>query len=882
MSNSNNTNDFPTSPEMESLMKTVTIKTPIASSGTSEPFTLGGPTLLQANSSSSSILTLKRLVLQQEQEFHVLPPIMMPNNDYSTLTESSLQQLVSSFSGASSSSNNNNNILDLYKIKSKIGEGSFGSVFKVKIKSTKEVLALKRISMNNGEGSGDSLDLGQSTGMSSSFLSSSKTAMVGKRVTENLNEFFALKELDHPCIVKVREAFLTFDDEQSLQQGSIKSVAYSMKFYENGSLADYIYKKKGNISYKTVKSVMIQLCLVLQYLHSRNLLHRDIKPQNIFIGTLIALKNSFIPHNHIDPALSSVIVILGDFGTVRKFNEGSLISTMVGSQFYMSPEVMYGEAYQLDADIWSMGVSIYQLATGVPKPIAMMAYRNEHSTIKSSLETALISNTMTENEKVECMELIDLIMQMFDLDPKKRLSIEDLLSSKPLKPYVNEVLLILSQYNLQIMQEGNEKLLKLVDDLRFNIVSNQGMRTTMRKTDSSSSFSPSSSQQNLSSTATSGRLLLVSSWWSSNLRIFSIDEKKTGPFDIVSNMPYLLDLKSDLTCEQILPLSRDEIILGLNSGEIVKLRRDGGHSFKELLRAIAHKDRVKCLKLFPNVFNSVLNLDDLFASGSYNKSVKVWKRSSFECVKQFEHESGNVYALATTYNLRNNQQPSLISVGSDTSIYEWDLEKCVNVRDKAHSDDIYACEFLNLSQPLLLTGSFKELKGWDHRQHKPSIFLSQAHSNYINKIITLEPKSNSSCLYRDGNHFLTCSNDGMIKLWDVRKLQDGTSTTSKGAENAIQTFKVNLDGIKTLHVISSERDLGGVSTTLSTTTTTSAIQPSQSGSITTTSVEENVIAYGTKRGKLGFIDLNNFTMIKSFNAIRGVVGLVDVSGIQIL
>lgn len=596
-------------------------------------------------------------------------------------------------------------------------------------------------------------------------------------------------------------------------------------------------------------------CLNSHEFTSHSLTNRDIKPQNIFIDSLYSLKNSFIPQNQIDPALSSVIVILGDFGTVRKFNEGSMIRTMVGSQFYMSPEIMYGESYQLDADIWSMGVSIYQLATGVPKPIAMMAYRNEYVIIKSSLESALISDKLNEDEKVECMELIDLIMQMFDLDPKKRHSIEYLLSSKSLKPYVNDVLLILSQYNLQIMQEGNEKLLKLVDDLRFNIVSNQGMRTTIRKTDSSSSFSSSPStisQQNLS-TNTNGRLLLVSSWWSSNLRIFPVDEKKSGPFDVLSNMPYLLDLKSDLTCEQLLPLSKEEIILGLNSGEIVKLRREGGHSFKELLRAIAHKDRVKCLKLFPNVFNSSLNMDDLFASGSYNKSVKVWKRSSFECVKQFEHESGNVYALATTYNLRNNQQPSLISVGSDMSIYEWDLEKCVNVRDKAHNDEIYACEFLQLSQPLLFTGSFKEMKGWDHRQHKPSISLSQAHSNYINKIIALEPKSDSSCLYRDGNHFLTCSNDGMIKLWDVRKLQD---STLKSAEmNAVQTFKVNLDGIKTLHVISSTGEK---------------------------STEENVIAYGTKRGKLGFIDLNNFTLVKSFNAIRGVVGLVDVSGIQIL
>ena len=553
-------------------------------------------------------------------------------------------------------------------------------------------------------------------------------------------------------------------------------------------------------------------------------MYRDIKPANIFIDYLKTEK-TFLPEEYFKEEESSIVVILGDFGTVRKYNEGSMVQTTVGSQMYMSPEILYGENYQVDADVWSLGASLFELATYKPKPIAMMLYKREGPTVKKNLEDALLLNNeyiKTEQDSNDCLEFINLIMDMFTLEVSKRPTIETLLSSPCLKPQLDRVLLITSQYTSQMIQEENELLVKLVEDLKYNVTStsSQGLKTFMKKNLLATTKDNDGKKNNL---------LLVASWWSSNLRIFPVaPQNENSPLEI-SNVPYILELKSDITCEQMMPVSESEVILGLQSGEIVKIRREGSHSFKEISRLNAHKHRLKCFRQ--------LN-DQYFASGAYNKSVKIWDLTNLECVQTFKHESGHVFALASTNSSRSIQETSLFSVGADMSIYEWDFEKCLQKREKAHSDEIYSCLY-NSNSSVLLTGSFKELKGWDKRQHQPIINFSP-HSNYINKIVEIE-KSYDGQEFRDGNHFITCSNDGFIKLWDVRKLPSNSSS-----DQECKSFKVNLDAIKTLHVYS------------------------------------NTIFYGTKRGRMGTLDLKTFTSIKTYNAIKGVVGVVDVSSIQML
>lgn len=88
-----------------------------------------------------------------------------------------------------------------------------------------------------------------------------------------------------------------------------------------------------------------QTCLALKYIHDLKILHRDIKASNIFLNVNNRLK-------------------LGDFG-VSKTLKGTLdaATSVVGTPYYMSPEVYQNKPYTLKSDIWALGCFLYELCT---------------------------------------------------------------------------------------------------------------------------------------------------------------------------------------------------------------------------------------------------------------------------------------------------------------------------------------------------------------------------------------------------------------------------------------------------------------------------------------------------------------------------------------
>ena len=98
---------------------------------------------------------------------------------------------------------------------------------------------------------------------------------------------------------------------------------------------------------KTIFSYFSQILDGLAHIHSYGLIHRDIKPSNILIG----------PGNTIK---------IGDFGVARSINSSELIMTMVGTPYYLAPEIILGIGYTTQADIWSVGCVFYELLTLKP------------------------------------------------------------------------------------------------------------------------------------------------------------------------------------------------------------------------------------------------------------------------------------------------------------------------------------------------------------------------------------------------------------------------------------------------------------------------------------------------------------------------------------
>lgn len=113
---------------------------------------------------------------------------------------------------------------------------------------------------------------------------------------------------------------------------------------DNGDLGQYLKKQNGvYLPEKDVWWFFIQTCLGIQYLHSRRILHRDLKTINLFLNKDLTLK-------------------IGDLGVAKEVQE-SHTNTIVGTPYYLSPELCEEKPYNNKSDIWSLGCILYELCT---------------------------------------------------------------------------------------------------------------------------------------------------------------------------------------------------------------------------------------------------------------------------------------------------------------------------------------------------------------------------------------------------------------------------------------------------------------------------------------------------------------------------------------
>jgi len=150
-----------------------------------------------------------------------------------------------------------------------------------------------------------------------------------------LQEANLLRDLKHPFIVQYVDSFI----EDS-------ALVIIMEYCSEGDLSSHIKKKKAKgerFSEEVVVSWMSQIVLALKYLHSCKILHRDLKSSNLMMTAEGSLK-------------------IGDFG-IAKVLEGSLehAQTIIGTPYYMSPELMENKPYSFKSDVWSVGCILYEL-----------------------------------------------------------------------------------------------------------------------------------------------------------------------------------------------------------------------------------------------------------------------------------------------------------------------------------------------------------------------------------------------------------------------------------------------------------------------------------------------------------------------------------------
>ena len=255
-----------------------------------------------------------------------------------------------------------------FKILSKLGEGAYSTVYKVKRNIDNNVYALKKVKLLN---------------------------LSEKEKQNSLNEVRLLASIKSNYVISYKEAF--FDEKD-------KTLGIVMEFADGGDLYQKIVEHKKTASFfeeTDIWRIFIQLVKGLKALHDLKILHRDLKSANVFL-------------------LRDGTAKLGDLN-VSKVARRGLGYTQTGTPYYASPEVWKDQPYDNKSDIWSLGCVLYEMITLRPP------FRAQNM---EGLYNKVIKGQLTKIPERFSDELFEIVKLLIQTNSDARPSCDDILKNK--------------------------------------------------------------------------------------------------------------------------------------------------------------------------------------------------------------------------------------------------------------------------------------------------------------------------------------------------------------------------------------------------------------------------------------------------------------------
>jgi len=297
---------------------------------------------------------------------------------------------------------------DFYDLQ-QIGRGSFGTVFRARRKMDREVYVLKEI----------------------------KLAGASKReIDAAVNECHFLAKIDSPYVIRYYDSFVEAEAE---------TLWLVMEYATGGTLRELIVSRQDPMNEDEAWYYICQILLGVASIHSLRIIHRDIKSLNIFICTRQGEK-SYLRNQ----------MKVGDMGVSKELQATNMLAqTLVGSPYYLSPEICRSEKYNSKSDVWALGVTFYEMLNRGKHPF------QAHN--QASLIVKILKGKYAPLSESYSQSLRDLVYYCLRTTPEQRPDVFRLLALPVVRGRIE-------QYNLTVPPDVAENIKRAAEAVAREIM----------------------------------------------------------------------------------------------------------------------------------------------------------------------------------------------------------------------------------------------------------------------------------------------------------------------------------------------------------------------------------------------------------------------------